>query len=219
MKAILLSIFLIACSCFKLTAQDSLKTKNSELCIEKGKFVIDAFYGMPYLTGSVIKTVLDNSTGSTVASISNLNHIGGKFEYMINDNIGLGLEYTYAAVSAKYNYVRNYTNNNQNFTVLESYNAKLTKQRLLVRVNFHFNTTEKLDVYGTAGLGYKKSQLKTDNLYNTLEVISFNTSINLVPISIRGGIGMRYFFTQNIGINAELGIGGPLIQAGLTGKF
>ena len=219
MKTTLLSIFLIACSCYKLTAQDSLKTKNSELCIEKGKLLIDADYGVPYLTGSVVKTVLDNSTGSSVASISNLNHIGGKFEYLVTDNIGVGLEYTYAAVSAKYNYVRSYTDNNQNYTVLERYNAKLTKQRILLRVNIHFNTTEKLDVYSTLGLGYKKTQLKTDNIYNTVEVFGFNRTINMFPISMRGGIGIHYFFTQNIGLNLEAGFGGPIIQAGLTGKF
>ena len=53
-----------------------------------------------------------------------------------------------------------------------------------------------------------------------LAVAVFNAGFsNLFPISYRGAIGVRYFFSPNFGLNLEAGFGGPIIQAGLTGKF
>ena len=40
-----------------------------------------------------------------------------------------------------------------------------------------------------------------------------------IPLSVRVGLGMNYFFTENIGMNLEFGLGGPLIQGGLALAF
>ena len=42
----------------------------------------------------------------------------------------------------------------------------------------------------------------------------------LIPISYKIGVGMRYFFTENIGANLALGLGqGGLVNVGVSAKF
>ena len=38
----------------------------------------------------------------------------------------------------------------------------------------------------------------------------------LIPVSARIALGMRYYFNNNIGINSELGIGGPMLSVGVS---
>ena len=43
---------------------------------------------------------------------------------------------------------------------------------------------------------------------------------SLIPISYKIGVGMRYFFTENIGANLALGLGqGGLVNVGVSAKF
>ncbi|MBC7695583.1 MAG: hypothetical protein H7141_09075 [Burkholderiales bacterium] len=205
---------------FNLKAQDNDKKEDSENCVGKGKFIIDAFYGYPYMVGKYVKTVVSQS-GSGNINVTNLNHLGGKFEYMINKMIGLGIEYTYASVTA--NYVESnsvYNSNtgqydNQNF----NYKVGINKQRLLAKINIHFATSKFLDPYANAGIGYKQTNVYSNDLNNQASVNEVDNALNILPVSFRMGIGMRYYFIKNFGITIEGGIGGPLIQAGLSGKF
>jgi hypothetical protein len=42
----------------------------------------------------------------------------------------------------------------------------------------------------------------------------------IIPVAMRVGVGMRYFFTKNIGANLGLGFGqGGIINAGLSFKI
>lgn len=196
--------------------------KAQDNCIEKGKFIVDAFYGYPYVAGARVKSTYNSTTNNTnVVSVRNLNHIGGKFEYMINEKIGLGIEYTYAAVTAEY--TEQYTKVNsigQSVTTTDNYKVTLYKQRILGRMNFHFATTKQLDPYATVGFGYKVSLLKSTDPNDAETISTFNKSFaNLLPIAIRFGVGLRYFITPNFGLNVEAGIGGPSVQGGVTVKF
>jgi outer membrane protein W len=197
---------------------------KSDICVKKGKTIIDVFYGFPYVMGQYVKTVFisNNNSGNTssIESVRNLNHIGGKFEYMLTNEIGIGLEYTYASVNINYFQEKSIVQNNQNVLKTYNYKATLYKQRALARVNYHFATSEKFDPYGTLGFGYKTSLLKSNNPDDQLEIRSFNSTVsNLFPISFRLGIGARYFFSENIGISMEAGIGGPTVQGGISVKF
>ena len=197
-----------------LTAQDN--------CIEKGKFIVDAYYGYPYVAGEWVKSTYNSTTNNTnIESVRNLNHIGGKLEYMISDNIGIGLEYTYASVKAKYK-EENTTMNSfgSSVTTINHYTVQLYKQRILGRINFHFATTKQLDPYATIGFGYKVSLLKSNNPNDAESISAFNKNFsNLLPVAIRFGVGLRYFITPNFGLNVEAGVGGPSVQGGVTVKF
>ena len=222
------SLFILTASINSMQAQDNEKPvetkkneKESENCVTKGKFIIDAYYGFPYVAGSYVKSVFTSNNGTnnnnSVESVTNWNHIGGKFEYMVTDGIGIGLEYSYAAVDVKYTEDKFA---NQSTIQTYHYTATLYKQRILARVNFHFGTSKKIDPYATVGVGYKVSLLKSNNPDDQKSIADFNNNFsNLVPISYRLGIGMRYFFSENIGISAEVGIGGAIVQGGICGKF
>ncbi len=171
--------------------------------VKEGILLVDAFYGFPYINGALLESAYSSSTGNTNNAVHNLGHLGGKVEYMLSNKISLGIEFTYADATIRYQ-----SNN------LLYYTAGIRKYRILGKMSYHFATTEKLDPYFTWGAGYKNTTVYTNEPAATREV-----TINLVPVSLRVGLGLRYFFTDAFGINAEVGIGGPIMQAGLSLKF
>ncbi len=202
-----------------LKAQGGDKKEESENCVGKGKFIIDAFYGYPYMVGKYINTAV-SSSGESI-NVTNLNHVGGKVEYMINNVIGLGMECTYASVTAKYaNTYSVYNNSTGQYDYqYNNYMIGINKLRLLAKVNIHFATSKYIDPYATAGIGYKQTNVYSDDINNQNAVNELDNALNIIPVAFRMGIGMRYYFIKNLGITIEGGIGGPLIQAGISGKF
>lgn len=199
-----------------ITAQDN--NKEDEKCVKQGKFILDAYYGYPYLFGSYIKQIA--TTNYSNVQVTNLNHLGGKFEYMLNNIIGLGIDYTYASSVANYSETQSVYQNGANVNVTSNYTAKIIKQRMLAKINIHFATSKYLDPYATGGIGYKNSLVSSNNINDQANVNDLNNSfLNILPIAFRLGIGLRYYFLENIGVCVEAGIGGPLVQAGLSGKF
>jgi outer membrane protein W len=179
----------------------AINSNSFSQCVKQGDIIVDAYYGFPYLWGTLVKSAYD-SAGTTGTTFHNTNHLGGKFEYMATDKIGVGVEYTYA------NTWVNFPDNGK------IYSAGIKKQRILAKMNIHFATSEKLDPYFTVGAGYKAV-----NIYSTDPNDKVNYNFSLLPVAFRTSIGLRFFFTENIGINAEVGIGGPIMQAGLSVKF
>lgn len=174
------------------------KGAASNQAVSQGNFIIDAFYGYPYFNGSLLQGLSNHSD-----KVKSTGHIGGKFEYMVSDKIGIGAEFTWADASVKF----------QNDTTLIYYKAGVSKIRVLGRMNIHFATTGNLDPYFTIGAGYKKTTWY-DN-----EPGAGSFSGNLIPVSVRVGVGLHYYFSDFVGINAEIGLGGPIMQGGLSFKF
>jgi opacity protein-like surface antigen len=188
---------------------------ESDKCVGEGTFIADAYYGYPFLAGNFIKDYYTNSYSGAPSNekVVNYNHVGGKFEYMINDMVGMGVDYTYA--KAIYTYTDSYYTSASGLSY-GKFTESVTKQRFLLRVNIHFATSRELDPYATAGFGYKQTVSKTDNIYNNqLDWGIFNA----LPVAFRVGAGLRWFFTDNIGVCIEAGVGGPVIQGGLCAKF
>ena len=169
---------------------------TSGLCINRYDIIVDGFYGYPYLMGTFLKKFLADSLG--VTNSKNYNHVGVRVEYMKWNRIGLGMEYTYALLTFKYIGKGGY------------HNAGIARQRLLAKFNYHFAIGKKIDPYLTAGFGYANMKIFSD------EPGVKPMKIPLLPLAFRAGIGMRYFFTQRMGINAEIGLFGPPFQAGLS---
>jgi hypothetical protein len=172
--------------------------------IKKGNIIMDTYYGFPYLYSSVLRSTYQKPGNG--ASIHNKNHIGGNFEIMVTDKIGLGLEATYAVAEI------HYRDSNQ------TYSTGIDKFRVLAKMNYHFLTQKKLDPYLTLGAGYMNLYYyQTQPGINNLSENEFIR--DLIPLAVRAGIGIHYFFTKHIGVNAEVGIGGPLLHGGLSFKF
>jgi hypothetical protein len=93
----------------------------------------------------------------------------------------------------------------------------MQRVRAQLRFNYHFNITNpNVDSYIGVGAGTNNRFRST--LENGVDITENDgiSNFTLVPFSIRVAAGLRYYFTANIGINAEIGIGGPVISGGLS---
>jgi hypothetical protein len=138
---------------------NNYKEKNN-LSVKKDDIIIDVFYGWPYFNGTVLKSLSD---GYNLTNAKNTNHLGGKAEYMLTENIGLGAEFTYANASIRYQ-----SSINGFYEI-----AGVSKIRALGRFNYHFSATEMLDPYATFGIGYKRTTFYDTGSINTVSQ-SFN---------------------------------------------
>ena len=86
----------------------------------------------------------------------------------------------------------------------------------MLAANFHFVRGKRIDFYGAVKTGYYSRSItftSDDPNYNF-------TWKTLLPIAFRMETGIRYFFIPNVGIHANVGIGGgPLAAVGVSLKF
>ncbi len=182
--------------------------------MEQGKFAIDLYYGFPNLWTAVLKNAYENS-GSTQTnfSIKGFGPVGGRFEYMVSDNVGLGAEVNYSTTSVEYTDVVT----SGAHPGIYDYRFAYNRLRIMGAFGLHFGQSENFDAFWAVRAGYAGrtyTQTTTDPDYSAINVKG------LSPLAFRTAIGVRYFFTDNIGLNAEIGIGGgPLMTAGLSFKF
>jgi hypothetical protein len=183
--------------------------------VEQGSFMIDPYVGAP--TGNVwFRTESAELDFETVGSPVSF---GGRLEYMVADNFGIGVDVNYATTG--YNYtlpgggsVLDTTTMTYNDAV-QGYTAK--KLRAMLRLNYHFVQTETVDVYAGFAAGYKsaKREFTLDGVTDTGLTLG-----TLVPVAVRLALGGRYYFHPNIGLNFEMGFGGGgILQAGLAVKI
>ncbi len=189
----------------------------------KSSVLVDAYYGFPNLFESILKTDannIQNSTSGTSAStaigslsIYGIGPMGAKAEYLLTDKFGMGIDFNYSNVGIKFS---NATVDQNGNAVTYNYNLSSPAIRAMLGFNFHFVRTDKLDVYWAVKAGYYNrsfGMVTNDPNYR------LNLSLG-DPLAFRIEIGMRYFFTENIGLNVNLGFpGGPLIAAGVSFKF
>lgn len=189
-------------------------------CIKQGDILVDAYYGWPNLFKIALQAdanAIQNANaqnGIPVGGLSvyGIGPMGAKAEYMLTEKFGMGLDFNYSNVGIKFS-----TDVNSNGSgALYNYNLSSPAIRAMLGFNFHFVNTNKLDVYAAVKAGYYNrsfGMITNDPTY----VLNLSLSD---PIAFRLEIGMRYFFTENIGINANFGFpGGPLLAAGISFKF
>ncbi len=192
----------------------------SAQAMEEGNVGIDLYYGFPNLYTSVFRAAYTNSTTDEDIKVGGIGPLGLRGEYMIADKFGIGIDFgftnskvTYSRATTVYNPV---TLTNDPITY--DFDFRTRKIGFMVVFNYHFIDNDQVDFFGTLGTGYKNrsfSFTSTDPLYN-----EDNISVTLVPVSFRMGLGMRYFFTDNIGINLGLGFGqGGIANAGVSFKL
>jgi hypothetical protein len=191
MKYFLITIFV--CHSLKVNAHDTLNVYTQKT---KLKHLISINYGWPYFD------MPTKHSQGRVSNLYNTNHIGIRYEFYETKIFSYGVEYTYAKQAVKDN----------NFGVSSS----ITKHRLLARASIHKYIADPFEVYAVFGLGLKYSKI-TDANYLFEE--NNKAIVKLLPISYRMGGGFKLFVTKHIGFHAEIGIGGPLLQGGLSVRF
>lgn len=179
--------------------------------VEKGKIDIEPYVGFPNLSNIVLKNIKRihdselNSTGP----------FGIKVDYFLKDKLTLGVNFIYNSYSIK----GQVDSVNTSGVVDSTYFIQVNMQRFRFHANvkYHFFVGEKVDTYVGFGLGLNSRKYAIDSSYPNLDKQSLFAT--LVPVSARFDLGVRYFFTKNIGLNFEMGIGGPIMSAGLTVKI
>lgn len=210
------SLTIVSAFLLLLTAQTNTASAQA---VEEGNIVIEGYYGFPNLYTSVFKTTYANSGSSIDLTVKGLGPVGGRVEYLLADKFGLGLDVGFN--NTKINYKEQVTEFDPNTgnSVLKTYNYDYSTQKLgvMVTMNYHFIDNDALDLYGMFGVGYgnRSFSFKSDDPNYTEQKVD-----GLIPIASRLGVGMRYFFTDNLGVNLNLGFGqGGLLNAGISAKF
>jgi opacity protein-like surface antigen len=178
----------------------------------KGSIIVDPYYGYPNF-GKTFLSAINNAT-SEIKTVG-IGPCGARAEYMLADKFGMGVDFIYNSMSGTYSI----DSLNVDNTVYASYDTKLAMQRYRVqlRMNYHFTSSDNLDAYVGFGAGsnIRRFVYSSDKPNSAKE----SESGSLLPFSMRIALGMRYYFTNNIGFNAELGLGGPMVSAGLSLRF
>ena len=187
--------------------------------VSQGNVIIDAYYGFPNFGKSFLQAVEDANEGATNFKAGGIGPAGLRVEYMIADRIGLGVDVIYNSNTSSFTSLDSTYNGNTDTwsTETNSLEYKMQRVRAQLRFNYHFNITNpNVDSY--IGIGAGTNNRFRSTLENGVDITENDgiSNFTLLPFSIRVAAGLRYYFTDNIGINAEIGIGGPVISGGLS---
>ena len=199
---LMLCIGFIAISSNKVSAQ----------AVEEGNVIIDGYYGFPDLYKTVFAAAYD---GNENVSTGGIGPVGIRAEYMLSDGVGLGVDIAYTSATVTFD--RTTLDNNFN-EVTYTDKAGTRKIGAMATFNYHFvKRSDAVDAYAMVGAGYRNRSY----FYETTEPGYEDESVSGInPVAFRIGAGMRYFFTDNIGMNLAIGFGqGGLINGGLSIKF
>ncbi len=203
----------------------TLASLNSQAqAYEQGNFIVDVYYG--YTGPGLILRSIDllneevNSAGNSFnAKTSVTGPAGLRLQYMISDNFGVGVDASFEQKNASWTgaVFQDYdVNGNPIYGEVEgTYNV--TKIKAMVRTSWEFVNTDKFTVNWANSIGYKAGGRTFDDASEETEI---DFSGNLFPIAFRSAVGMRFFFTENLGAHVEFGaFGGGMILGGLSLKL
>lgn len=137
-----------------------------------------------------------------------------KYEYGVTDRIGLGISFAYATNEWSYRYE---STDGQGNTVYYNESTERDTYSVLARFNYHFGNSERFDPYFGFGLGYRDANWKSNT--TGPDGGSGVDLKSLMPFGFEFTLGARYFFTDNIGLYAEVGGAKSVLQGGLVAKF
>jgi hypothetical protein len=214
MKKLILSVVLLLGALTGVKSQTSNDERTR--AVMEGDNSVNIYYGTNLL-GEVTKRVITAALSSSLDIIvKSSGTYGLVYEHLITDVIGLGAEFGYSKTKLDFNYGGFYNQINQ--FIPYYYSIDITTIRGMARANFHFVKQEKFDVYGLVSAGLRLTNIKQEtsdpNVQYTLNSRSASVSVGVKP-----GLGFRYFFVPNFGLNLELAIGTPLACGGLSFKF
>jgi hypothetical protein len=197
-----------------------IKAQTSpEIAINRHDIFITPSIGFPNFLTSGIKDAykLNEPNKEQLSSKSSI-PFSINASYQINQNLATGVEVSYESTQIKWR--ENETllgNDSTNIPVTYLYSLDASRIRILLILNYHFAVKKHIDWFFGFGLGYSHNTTKlTTDATNTLYE---NISPCFLPISTRTKVGVNYYFLKDIAVNAEVGIGGPLVSLGITAKF
>ena len=190
----------------------------------KWNLVNDPYYGFPNYTSlfpglksSMLGAVKDDDNISNIESRGS-GPTGLRTEFFLNNWFGVGVDAIYSGSSVTYDRLDSVVDG---ISYTNSYERKMSRVRIQARFNFHFPVKNKrLDMYGGIGIGSNAKYRKLFvNGVETEDRTGFWDGFPTMPISMRTCWGFRYYFSKFVGMNFEVGIGGPLISTGVSSRF
>ena len=178
-------------------------------CVKKGNIIIDPWYGLGSLNLFPESDTLENFKSLY------LGPMGVCGEYMVTDEIGVGIDFIYN----RQGFSSSDPNNIDGMGNLVTYNYKFKAERTRIhlRFNYHFTKDENFDAY--LGIGAGNNSRKNSFTSNDPYVTDLIDDSELLPFSMRVCLGGRYFFNEKYGLVGEIGLGGALLRIGLSIKF
>lgn len=198
--------------------------------VTQGNFIIDGYAGIPNWANSLLYNQYDETqTDGEQSNVSNYKvngsmlSYGGRFEYMVAENLGIGADLNYEVSGFNFDYddeVLDTATMTMN-TVAMNYDYKAKKLRAMIRLNYHFVQNDRVDAYAGFAGGYKNViRVAYEENRTSGERTEVDGPKALIPVTLRLAIGTRVYFTENIGAMVELGaFGGALLQFGISAKF
>ena len=196
--------------------------------LQQGSMVFDGYYGFPNFgktlslwSKNALKPILEreipNITDEVEIGIKGWGPMGGRFEYMVRPRIGLGVDFIINNTTANFAI----DSLHEDGTLFDQFdvNYSMTRIRAHFRFNYHYLNKRHIDMYSGVGVGYNTRIHKV-----TTDVLNFRDLSGsyafAYPFSARLTVwGMRVYPHPNVGINMEIGLGGPLVSAGLSARF
>lgn len=193
---------------FSLFGTQKLK---AQAAFEEGKSYASIGYGYQlFSVKSLFKAV---ATGTNEIKTTGFGPIVYKYEYAVNEKIGIGISGAYTSSNISWT---NNTTDALGKNVTYNYKYKYSKFTFTPRLNIHLTENEKIDPYVGFGLGFKKAAFNLDTNDPTYtDEIDFPTG----KVSLEASFGCRFLFTEQIGAFVELGVGHGFFQGGVVAKF
>ncbi|MFT5823150.1 MAG: hypothetical protein ACI8ZM_004410 [Crocinitomix sp.] len=152
--------------------------------------------------------------------------LGIKGEFMLHPFLGFKIDMNWVYIG--YKYTRNSENLHWNsdtggYTstiVTENYERTSRKIRVMLGINHYLRRSKRFHAYSTIEIGYKNILRRqvTNSVVSTPTV--FITFGNYgFPITMRVGLGQKWFLTENLALTTELGLGGTPLHVGMEINF
>lgn len=186
-----------------------------QLAVNKGDLMVTGFMSYPNW-GRYFANLEINSGNYQNGSTGGFAPLGGQLEYMLSDNFGFSLDAIFNQWSASWN-SSGFDNNGD--PIVYDNEVKVSRTRLLLGLNYHLDDlkNDQLNLYGGFAVGFNSRRVNVQ--VDDAGIGSFWEGQFAFPLAVRARLGMRYFVTETVGLNFELGAGGPILRFGLTFKF
>lgn len=206
MKTIYWLLFL-SCLCYLQASQAQ--------ALEKKTLLLEAYLGAPLFYEVTLRHLTTKYVGQSTGKVDNRffvwGPIGARAEYMLTRHIGVGgdIGYDYAM----YRVIKD-------FSPRHYYKVISHRVSLLARANYHFGKDDDVDWYVGGGLGYKATWFDVSS--SDLNVGRLKTILNEnkdKAFIYRVAVGGHYFLSDDIGLNYEIGYGGPIFTIGFSTRL
>lgn len=192
-----------------------LGTQAQTSTYTKGDILFSGAYG--FATPYKLISAFDFTTTTGIVGLKSnvISPIYGKFEYMIGNRVGLGING--AMLLSTHTFGFNYSID----TMQYSTNVKYSRRAMsaLIRVNYHFLNSERSDLYAGIGFGFRQNFTKftvNNNDETVISKLASRVPTTILPIGMDFTLGYRFYATPQLGIFTEIGLAKSIGQIGIT---